>query len=870
MLTIRILRINFFLILGILSFLSFSLCLQGINAQELPPSIQQNVGIDIPEFINQSEGNFNGVVVNPSTNILYISAFDSNNIAMVNGSTNKVFDHIKFDEEIGRFAINPITNTLYVTSRESDHILLVNGSTNKVFDTIPIEYVAWNIAVNPDTNTVYVTELGSNKITVVDGKTKNITGTIIADDIIDDIAIDPAISKIYLLFNSGRIGVLDYESGEKNMIFNTEIDDDGHLAVDSKTNVLYVTDEDSYSVLAIDGKREKVVGTIPIDGNFGEPEDIAINSNTDTIYIVNGESKSVVILNSIKGFSPLNQGTSNDVGIKTMSPPSRIAVNPESNKIYVSSQARSYNDIMVVDSLSDKLTRTIPIGHSTDDIDINPITNTIYASSVVTDSISVINGSTDRVIDAIPLRNPGEIAINPEENMIYVTDFDFNNITIVDGKTRDITGTISAEFQNRSFDDIRDIVISPNLGKIYALTSWYDDVIAVLDLIENNTIGVIATIENIEEIAINPKTNVIYATSPLSDIISVIDGSTDRIVKNIPINNIGEIAINPNTNTVYVTHPSEKYITVIDGEPNEISGTIALSSPAKEIGVNAGLDKLYIYTSDTNSLTIVDGKSNRIMLKADSKFSVSPPNSGSIVCGGEEIITEYPYRLPFNSKCYVKSEGNYHFINWKEDLGNNATRVLNSSNHGAAFWNFWKLLNQQDPDPSSILTVSSPGNYTVNFEKNPTPIPPEYWIPLYGILISTIVGWSIPSVISWIRSKAEGRKLNCYHKRIRSLYRNGAIDYRSINSVDALNTKIIDIYSMGKINESHYNSLKSEISLLYYEIFKKRLDALQPFTQGQEKISEEINKGIKDSYSQGKLNELHKDLLMTNFPEPKK
>ena len=41
-----------------------------------------------------------------------------------------------------------------------------------------------------------------------------------------------------------------------------------------------------------------------------------------------------------------------------------------------------------------------------------------------------------------------------------------------------------------------------------------------------------------------------------------------------------------------------------------------------------------------------------------------------------------------------------------------------------------------------------------------------------------------------------------------------------------MKTDITDAHSKGKINELHYNSLKNEISILYEEIFKKKIEFL--------------------------------------------
>ena len=49
---------------------------------------------------------------------------------------------------------------------------------------------------------------------------------------------------------------------------------------------------------------------------------------------------------------------------------------------------------------------------------------------------------------------------------------------------------------------------------------------------------------------------------------------------------------------------------------------------------------------------------------------------------------------------------------------------------------------------------------SANFKEVPPPIPPEYWIPLYGVIVSIVVGWSIPSIIGWTKTRTTVRKLN--------------------------------------------------------------------------------------------------------------
>jgi hypothetical protein len=49
-------------------------------------------------------------------------------------------------------------------------------------------------------------------------------------------------------------------------------------------------------------------------------------------------------------------------------------------------------------------------------------------------------------------------------------------------------------------------------------------------------------------------------------------------------------------------------------------------------------------------------------------------------------------------------------------------------------------------------------------------VPQEFWLQSYVLVGTVIAGLSIPSIVGWIRSKLDARKLNYYHKQIASLY----------------------------------------------------------------------------------------------------
>lgn len=85
------------------------------------------------------------------------------------------------------------------------------------------------------------------------------------------------------------------------------------------------------------------------------------------------------------------------------------------------------------------------------------------------------------------------------------------------------------------------------------------------------------------------------------------------------------------------------------------------------------------------------------------------------------------------------------------------------------------------------------------------------------------------------------------------------------DKVKQLSTKVSDMgdtHAKGKINNEYYASLKKETSILYEEIFKKKIDSLNSMSEKDKgKLLVEIKEDILDAYSKEKITELLYSLL---------
>ncbi len=72
-------------------------------------------------------------------------------------------------------------------------------------------------------------------------------------------------------------------------------------------------------------------------------------------------------------------------------------------------------------------------------------------------------------------------------------------------------------------------------------------------------------------------------------------------------------------------------------------------------------------------------------------------------------------------------------------------KSLNTTAISDSPWNsFLRLIGRGPNDPSAAFDVNEYGSFTAKFKPLPPALPAEYWIPLYGIIVSSVVGWSIP------------------------------------------------------------------------------------------------------------------------------
>ncbi len=292
--------------------------------------------------------------------------------------------------------------------------------------------------------------------------------------------------------------------------------------------------------------------------------------------------------------------------------PYSVVVNPVTNKIYVANFTS--NTVTVIDGSSNTV-NTVAVGSTPVNVAVNPVTNKIYVVNYASHNVTVIDGASNSTNTIAAGSEPWSVAVNPVTNKIYVANFASHNVTVIDGATNN-TSTVAAGMGAIS------VAVNPVTNKIY-VAGYYSPNLTVINGANNST-TLVAAGSNPYSVAVNPVTNKIYVSNYASNNVTVIDGANNSTTTLAAGTAPRSVAVNPVTNKIYVANRDSANVTVIDGATNS-TATVAAGSNPFSVAVNPMTNKIYVASYDSRNLTVIDGVANSTVTAAvgTGSFSVA-------------------------------------------------------------------------------------------------------------------------------------------------------------------------------------------------------------------------------------------------------
>ncbi len=243
------------------------------------------------------------------------------------------------------------------------------------------------------------------------------------------------------------------------------------VAFDGTLNRIYVTrnagtgDHASNGITVIDSASRRVIAQITT-GRWS-PSSVTVNPATHLVYVTSATFGAVADHSTVKVIDPRTNKIVHSIPVGPG--PKAIAVNPRTNRIYVTDQSgtEAGASVAVIDGATNTVVASIPIG-SYDPYAANPTglavnngTNTVYATNPFDGTLHVIDGNTNTVMRTITIGDvPTAVALNETTNTVYVTQSAANHIAVVDGGTGAITAgvIVGSEPRGIAVDALRDLV----------------------------------------------------------------------------------------------------------------------------------------------------------------------------------------------------------------------------------------------------------------------------------------------------------------------------------------------------------------------------------------------------------------------------
>jgi YVTN family beta-propeller protein len=478
--------------------------------------------------------------------------------------------------------------------------------------------------------------------------------------------------------------------------------------------------------------------------------------------------------------------------------------------------------VSVINRTNSDRIRDIPVGEGPSDLVWNPFEDKVYVSNLFSNSVSVINGTNYSKITEIPVgKHPTHLLLQdtpPPRNILFVVNSNAGLDSNSGGTVSVINGTNYSKITEIPVGK-RPSYIMPGIGyKLLFVVNSGSDTVSVINDISYSKITEIPVGKNPTRIMPGPD-GALYVINSDSGTVSVINGTNYSKITEIRVGKgpsdilvasghtefHGGEPVFKQDNTIYVINSDSGTVSVINGTNYSKITEIRVGKHASNINFDPSSNIIYVTNPDSGTVTAIDGKTHNIL--AGISFDVNPFQAGQVICKNVPVSTNQYLFLDSHGQCMAKSNNGFHFTNWVEKLGHNSSRIINSSAGSDLLGSLFTTLGIEPRDTPENLSTTRFGNFTANFEKLPPPIPPEYLAPLYGIIVSSIIGWSIPNIVGWLRSKGQRKHLEECLNQI------GKLDREKIEE------KITKLYVQGKLNDSHHRLLNDKIAE-YYEIVK--------------------------------------------------
>lgn len=310
---------------------------------------------------------------------------------------------------------------------------------------------------------------------------------------------------------------------------------------------------------------------------------------------------------------------------------------PAPASVYAYVAAQNGNTVAVIDTSSNTVTATIPVGLTPTSVALTPDRASLYVANGSSNSVSVVSTATNTVTATIPVGNiPYGIAITPDGAFAYVANLRSHNVSVIDTATHTVVTTVAVGLNPMG------VAITPDQAFVY-VTNQSSDSVSVIDTATNTVVTTVAAGRFPGPVAASPDGAFVYVGiffSPGVGGVSVVDRSNNTVIKQVVTGNQPSgIAFSADGTSAYVANFVGSSVSAIDTATIEVVATISSSEARTPAGVAITPNGAFAYAANFNSnnVSVIDTATNTITalipgVSGPGSIAITPNRSPTASC----------------------------------------------------------------------------------------------------------------------------------------------------------------------------------------------------------------------------------------------
>jgi PQQ-dependent catabolism-associated beta-propeller protein len=218
--------------------------------------------------------------------------------------------------------------------------------------------------------------------------------------------------------------------------------------------------------------------------------------------------------------------------------PEAFDLSPDGKTIYVSNEDEA--EASFIDAASGKKLQSIKVGQEPEGVKVSADGKTLYVTSEVASLVHVIDVASAKVVKNIKVgKRPRRMAITPDGRELWVTNELDATVSIVSTATHTVVDTVKPQVKGVRAQDITPVgIVMTRDGKRAFLALGKANHVAFVDVASRKVTHLVLVGKRAWNLALDKAEARLFVVNGLSDDLTVVDVAGAKAIKSIPVGRV--------------------------------------------------------------------------------------------------------------------------------------------------------------------------------------------------------------------------------------------------------------------------------------------------------------------------------------------